>query len=189
LIGVLQDLGFRSVYLLIDGVDGFPELARMPGFAAQSLMNLFAQAPAWAENSIQIKGFLPIEMREHLQERLKLEWPTYSIVKLKWNEAMLAEMLQHRVYAAVGGEFGSLGAVSAIPAIQDLESELARSIYPLPREMLVLVNRVPFEYDKRLGENPKAKKQIQNTDIDKAVNWYRTEQAPITQYLASVSGE
>lgn len=186
---ILQDLGFRSVYLLIDGVDGFPELARMPGFATQSLMNLFAQAPVWAKNGIQIKGFLPIEMREHLRNRLKVEWPVYSTVELKWNEAMLAEMLQRRVYAAVDGEFASLGAVSAIPTIQNLESELAHSIYPLPREMLVLVNRVLFEYDKRIGENSNAKKQIQSVDIDKALFWYRTEQAPITQYLASVSGE
>jgi len=186
---ILQDLGFRSVYLLIDGVDGFPELARMPGFAAQSLMNLFAQAPKWAGNGIQIKGFLPIEMRDHLQKRLQAEWSAYSIVELKWNEAMLAEMLQRRVYAAVDGEFASLGKVSDLPMGQELESELAHSIYPLPREMLVLVNRVLFEYEKRWSENPNTKKQIQSVDIDKAVTWYRTEQAPITQYLASVSGE
>ena len=186
---LIEDLGFRSVYLLLDGVDGFSELARSPGFAAQSLFNLFAFAPKWIERRIQIKGFLPLEMRDHLQKRLKKEWPVYSIVELKWSEVMLAEMLQRRVYAAVDGKFASLGAVSDIPTIQELELELAHSVYPLPREMLVLINRILFEYEQRLKNNPKAKKQIQSKDIEEAVAWYKTEQAPITQYLTSVSGE
>ncbi len=184
---LIQDLGFRSVYLLLDGVDGFPELARIPGFAAQSLFDLFAFAPAWTAKHIQVKGFLPLEMRDHVQKRLKAEWSQFSVVELKWNETMLADTLHRRVYAAVDGEFSSLGAVSAIPTVQDLELELARSIYPLPREMLVLVNRILFEYEQRWKQYPTMTKQIRNTDIEKAVDWYRTEQAPITEMLTSIA--
>lgn len=184
---LIQDFGFRSVYLLLDGVDGFPELARIPGFAAHSLFDLFALAPTWIEKRIQIKGFLPLEMRDRLQKRLTEELPKFSVVELKWNEAMLADMLHRRVYAAVNGEFSSLGAVSAIPTVQELELELAHSIYPLPREMLVLVNRILFEYELRWKQQPASAKQIQNIDIEKAINWYRTEQAPIIEALTSIA--
>ncbi len=183
-----QDLGFRSVYLLLDGVDGFPELAKSPGFAAQSLFNLFAGAPGWAEGRVYLKGFLPLELQTHLQARLQEQWPVFSRVDLIWDEAMLSEMIRRRVYAATGGEFNSLGAVSSIPAIQNLELELARSIYPLPREMLVLVNRILFEYEERWREHPDAEKRIQITDIDQAVAWYRAEQAPVTEFLTAAAG-
>jgi hypothetical protein len=92
------------------------------------------------------------------------------------------------VYAATDGEFASLGAVSAIPSVQDLELELARAVYPLPREILVLVKRILFEYEERWARSPQAEKRIQTEDIDQALSWYRTEQAAIVETLASVAG-
>lgn len=181
------DLGFRGVYILLDGVDGFPELASSPGFAAESLVQLFAKAPEWATSRIFIKGFLPLEIRSHLQERLKPQWPAFSQVELKWDAAMLADMLRRRVYAATDGEFASLGAVSALPAGQDLELELARAANPLPREALILVKQVLFEYETRWSGNPTAAKQIQIEDIDNAIIWYRNDQARITEKLASIA--
>jgi hypothetical protein len=184
---ITRDLGFRAVYLLLDGVDGFPELARSPGFAAESLVNLFANAPAWTEERIFVKGFLPLEIRAHLQKRLEKQWPAFGQVELKWDEAMLADLIRRRVYAATNGEFASLGAVSAVPSVQDLELELARAVYPLPREALVLVKRILFEYETRWGRNPTAAKQIQSDDIENAIAWYRTEQAHVTKELASIA--
>lgn len=184
---LIHDLGFRSVYILVDGIDGFPELANSPSFATRSLVNLFSFAPAWAKNQIYIKGFLPLEMQEHLKERLGDQWSAYSRLELTWNDTMLAEMIRRRVYAAVDGEFDSLGAVSAIPAVQDLELELARSVHPLPREMLVLVKRVLFEYEQRWKKQPQINKRIESMDIDSAVAWYHNQQAQIVGDLASAS--
>ena len=185
---ITKDLGFRAVYLLLDGVDGFPELASSPGFAAQSLVQLFAKAPEWtASNNIFVKGFLPQEIRAHLRERLEKQWSAFSQVDLTWDSAALAEMLRRRVYAATEGEFASLGAVSALPSGQDLELELARAVNPLPREALTLVSQVLFEYETRWGRNPTAAKQIQIEDIENALAWYRNEQAHITQGLASIA--
>ena len=184
---LLHDLGFRSVYILVDGVDGFPELAESPSFATKSLFNLFAFAPAWSKEKIFIKGFLPIEMQKHLKEQLQDQWSAFNIVELTWNDAMLAEMVRRRVYTAVDGEFNTLGKVSAIPAAQDLELELARSVHPLPREMLKLVNRLLFEYEQRWLRNPKLRKTIETQDIDGAVTWYKTEQAQIVESLSSSS--
>ena len=48
---ITKNLGFRAIYLLVDGVDGFPELVESPGFAAESLVNLFASAPDWRVKS------------------------------------------------------------------------------------------------------------------------------------------
>jgi hypothetical protein len=69
-----------------------------------------------------------------------------------------------------------------------LELELARAAVPLPREMLVLVNRILFEYEARWQANPRADKLIRAEDVDKAIAWYRIEQAPITQVLTSIAG-
>ncbi len=184
---ITQDLGFRTVYLLLDGVDGFPELANSPGFAAQSLVNLFASAPAWASSHIFVKGFLPLEIRAHLQARLEKQWLAFSQVELKWDEAMLADLIRRRVYAATDGEFASFSVVSALPSVQDLELELARAVYPLPREALVLVKRILFAYEERWRGNPQSEKRIQVEDIEKALAWYRTDQAPITEELASIA--
>lgn len=184
---ITNDLGFRAVYLLLDGVDGFPELASSPGFAAESLAQLFAKAPDWTALHVFVKGFLPQEIRSHLQERLGKHWSAFSQVDLKWDAALLAEMLRRRVYAATEGEFASLGAVSALPSGQDLELELARAVNPLPREALTLVRQVLFEYETRWGRNPTAAKQIQNEDIENGIAWYRNEQAHVTKELASIA--
>lgn len=181
------DLGFRGVYILLDGVDGFPELASSPGFAAESLVQLFAKAPEWTALRVFLKGFLPIEIRSHLQERLKKQWTTFSQVELQWDAAALADMLRRRVYAATEGTFASLGAVSALPAGQDLELELARVVNPLPREALTLVRQVLFEYETRWQGDPTSEQRIHIEDIDKAIAWYRNDQAHITQELTSIA--
>ena len=185
---ITQDLGFRAVYVLLDGVDGFPELAKSPGFAAQSLVNLFASAPTLVQARVFIKGFLPLEIRAHLQAHLEKQWASFAQVELKWDEVMLADMIRRRVYAAVDGEFASLSAVSTVPSVQDLELELARAVYPLPREILVLVKRILFEYKERWRENPDAEKCIQSEDIEKSLVWYRTEQKPVIEVLTSIAG-
>lgn len=184
---VTKDLGFRAVYLLLDGVDGFPELASSPGFAAESLAQLFAKAPEWTASRIFVKGFLPQEIRAHLQKRLEKQWAVFSQVDLKWDAAALADMLRRRVYVATEGEFASLSAVSALPSGQDLELELARVVNPLPREALTLVRQVLFEYETRWGRNPTAAKQIQIEDIENAIAWYDNDQAHITRELTSIA--
>lgn len=183
---IVNDLGFRAIYVLLDGVDGFPELAREPGFAAESLFNLFASATSMTHDKVFIKGFLPLEMREHLHERLNDQWDSFDQIELKWGETLLAEVIRRRVYVATNGEFASLGAVSAIPMIRDLELELARTVNPLPREMLVLVNRVLFEYEQRWTGHQDFEQRIQIEDINEAINWYRTTQTPTTQALTLI---
>ena len=185
---IKKDLGFRAVYLLLDGVDGFPELAKSPGFAAQSLFNLFANATAWSQEKIFVKGFLPLEILDHLQTRLKGNWSSFAQVELKWDAPMLAEMLRRRVYAAVDGEFASLGAVSALPAGQDLELELSRVVPSLPREALVLITRILFEYQERWRENPHVEKRIQAEDMDSAIAWYSAEQAHVAKVPVPAEG-
>ncbi|MBV6465707.1 MAG: hypothetical protein PGMFKBFP_00989 [Anaerolineales bacterium] len=184
---ITGDLGFRAVYLLLDGVDGFPELASSPGFAAQSLAQLFAKAPKWTASHIFVKGFLPQEIRAHLREQLEDRWTAFDQIDLKWDAAILADMLRRRTYVATEGEFASLSAVSALPSNQDLELELARAVNPLPREALTLVRQVLFEYETRWGRNPTVAKQIRFEDMEKALAWYRNDQAHITKELASIA--
>lgn len=182
-----RDLGFRSVYVLLDGVDGFPELAFSPGFAAESLVQLFAKAPDWTASHIFVKGFLPLEIRSHLQKHLEKQWASFNHVELKWNAASLAEMLRRRVYAATGGGYASLSKVSALPSGQDLEFELAQNVNLLPREALTLVRQVLFEYETRWSKNPTVDQRIQVEDIENAIAWYRNAQAHVTKELASIA--
>lgn len=184
---ITQDLGFRAVYLLLDGVDGFPELSSSPGFAAQSLVQLFSKSPDWMAARIFTKGFLPLEIRSHLQKHLAKQWGVFSQVELRWDAAMLAEMLRRRVYAATGGGYASLNKVCALPSGFDLEFELARSVNPLPREVLILVRQVLFEYEARWSKNPFTTRRIQLKDIDTAIAWYRTDQAHITHALTAIA--
>jgi hypothetical protein len=184
---ITRDLGFRSVYILLDGVDGFPELAFSPGFAAESLVQLFVKAPKWANEHIFIKGFLPLEIRSHLQKQLGKDWAKIDQVELKWDAVKLAEMLRRRVYAATKGEYASLSKVSVLPSGQDLELELARAINPLPREALTLVRQVLFEYETRWSKSQNFEKQIQIEDIENAIVWYQNDQAHITKELASIA--
>jgi hypothetical protein len=184
---ITRDLGFRAVYVLLDGVDGFPELAFSPGFATQSLVQLFARASEWTASRIFIKGFLPLEIRPHLQKHLEKQWAALDQTELKWDAAMLAEMLRRRVYAATEGEYASLSKVSALPSGQDLEFELARNVNPLPREALTLVRQVLFEYETRWSRMLTVDQRIQIGDIDNAIAWYRNDQAHITKELASIA--
>lgn len=167
---ILRILGFRSIYILIDGLDGIQETARNPHVAAECLSTLLPLTEAWTR--IFIKGYLPQETQPSLAARFASLVHTAQTATIEWTPALLAEVVRHRVYVASEGAFGSLDAVAS-PAVRDLETVLAKSVRPLPREMLVLTQRVLEEHVARAG----AQGVIQPADIDAAIAWYQSQSA------------
>jgi hypothetical protein len=175
LVVLLQGrLGFRSVYIMVDALDAFPETLRSPEKAVAWLEWLLEQAAPWAAQRLFVKGFLPSETETAFSSLVTLS-PTIRRAKLDWTAPMLADMIRRRVYVASGGEFGSLDAVCG-PDVRDVETVLIKALPArarLPREALMLVQRVLIEYSRRPD---RIAGRLALEDLDTAIRWYRTQQ-------------
>jgi hypothetical protein len=178
---LLGILGFRSVYLLIDGLDAVQETATNVDIAVECLSTLLPLMDEWSARHLFVKGYLPQETQTRLTARFPALLANAQIATIQWTPALLAEVVRHRVYAASEGAFGSLDAIAS-PAARDIETLLAKSVVPLPREMLVLTQRVLEEHIARFG----ATGVIQPEDIDAAIAWYQAHQ-PAAHQLAKLS--
>jgi hypothetical protein len=165
-------LGFRSVFVLLDGADAFPETMADPTVAAMWVAPLLLEAPHWARQHVLIKAFLPIDTQPPLTDLIADVLPSMRQARLEWTPGQLAEVIRKRVYVASGGEIGSLDAISG-PALHDLETMLTKLTPPLPREAIVLVRRVLFEYTQRAGGNSG---RLEPSDVEVAVKWYQRNQ-------------
>ena len=164
---VLQDLGFPSIYILLDGLDGAPETVANPSSIASFLEPLLRWAEEWAKERLFLKAFLPAEAQPLLEDRFRgLVAPTRVSV-IHWTPDLLAEVIRRRVYVATEGAFGSLDALAS-PALRDIETLLAKTVYPLPREMLVITRRVIEEHLRRGGDG-----LLTSEDVQSAIQWYR----------------
>jgi hypothetical protein len=164
---LLRTLDFRSVYILIDGLDAAPETVSNAEAAAGCLAPVMPLVSDWADQRIFVKGFLPLEMQDVLPERFTSAFVRAKVAKMRWEPPLLAEVVRRRVYVASEGAFGSLDAIAS-PGLQDVETILAESSLPLPREMLVLTRRMLQEHIWR-DENGE---RIQEKDLKLAIEWY-----------------
>lgn len=176
---ILTTLGFRSIYILIDGLDGIQETAQNPQIAVECLSTLLPLTEAWTRQRIFIKGYLPQETQPGLSARFTSLLQAAQTATIEWTPALLADVVRRRVYVASEGTFGSLDAVAS-PAVRDLETMLAKVVRPLPREILVLTQRVLDEHIARGG----AQGVIQPADVDAAIAWYQTQALfPTNQFV------
>lgn len=167
---LLQNMGFPSIYILLDGLDGAPETVADPSSIVLFLEPLLRRAKMWAEERVFLKGFLPLEVRPLLEDRFQdidnIFDPT-RVSAIHWTPDLLAEVVRRRVYVATEGAFGSLDALAS-PALRDIETLLAKTVYPLPREMLVITRRVIEEHLRRGGNG-----LLTAADVQAAIQWYR----------------
>ncbi|MBC7226173.1 MAG: hypothetical protein H5T61_02950 [Thermoflexales bacterium] len=161
-------LGFPSVYVLLDGLDGAPETIADPSAIAGCLKPLLQWAGEWAEERVFLKGFLPMEAQSPLEERFPDIFTPACVSVIHWTPELLAEVIRRRVYVATEGAFGSLDALAS-PALRDIETLLAKTVYPLPREILVITRRVVEEHVRREGDG-----LLAAMDIQAAIHWYQT---------------
>ncbi len=171
--GLLQDLGFPSIYVLLDGLDGAPETIANPSSIAYFLEPLLRWAEKWAEERIFLKAFLPAEAQALLEDRFRDMFAPTRVSAIHWTPDLLAEVVRRRVYVATEGAFGSLDALAS-PALRDIETLLAKTVHPLPREMLVITRRVIEEHLRRGGNG-----LLTAADLHSAIQWYQITSAYI----------
>lgn len=136
---LLDELGYRAIFVLIDGVDALPESAHAPSVGAHWLHSLLGNGEQWAAKNVFLKGFLPVDYADLLAQTCPRH--LFAQTTIQWNIESLAELLRRRVAVASGGAFGSLDAISS-PALRDVETLIARRVLPLPREAIVFVREL-----------------------------------------------
>jgi hypothetical protein len=142
---VINDWNFASVFILLDGVDGTSNLANSPIAQFQVIESLCKQAPAWSNERVFLKAFLPLEMEMVLGSHTH-DFSRQSLhAVITWDASNLAEILRRRVQVASKGKFNSLDALSS-HALRDVETLIAKRARPLPREAIVLANKVLESY-------------------------------------------
>jgi hypothetical protein len=173
---LLGPLGLSSLYLLVDGIDGFVETAADPQAAVAMLAPLLAHTEDWAAQRLLLKGFFPIEIVAALDAACPEMLQQIRRVILNWSPPQLADVIRQRVWVATEGGFGSLDALCS-PGLRDAETQLARIIAPLPREILVLTARLLWEHVRRGDANPK----LTPADLQAAAAWYEEQRPPNAQ--------
>lgn len=167
LIDLTKAIGFRSIFLLVDGVDALPETIHDAKATATQVDWLLAQAPLWQKTGVILKCFLPSETESPLRDTLVNHGISYS--RLEWTPDLLADVIRRRIYAATNGEYGSLDAICAA-SLRDVDTRLAKQVIPLPREIVVLTRYVLQALFERTGGNPD---HIEPEDIEDGLLKYR----------------
>ncbi len=165
-------LGYTAIYVLIDGVDAYWEsLSQQRKLIRDVLASLVQQTAAWGKMQVYAKYFLPTEF----VSLLKLpdfvapgEIVDLKLVSIDWTPAMLEEVLQERLRFASRGRYTNLDAICA-PGLRQLQRQIVEAAAPLPREVLVLAERVLLAHLQRMKE-PDLLEQI---DFDTAKAWYQ----------------
>ncbi len=165
---LLRDMGFPSIYILLDGLDGTPETIANPSAIALCMEPLLRWAEKWAEERVFLKAFLPAETQALMEDRFRDVFAPARVSVIHWTPDLLAEVVRRRVYVATEGAFGSLDALAS-PALRDIETLLAKTVYPLPREMLVITRRVIEEHLRHGGNG-----LLAEADVKAAIQWYQT---------------
>lgn len=169
---LLNVLNFNAVYLLVDGVDAFMETISNPTQSVAILRPLLEQMNTWAKQNVYLKGFLPLELRSLLPHQLT---KGAKFATIAWEREGLIDVLHARLRTASRGDFDSLDAISA-PSLRNAESELLDVVPPVPRELLVLMNRVIEEHIQRSGPTG----ALEPEDVKAAKKKYLHTQATVS---------
>ncbi len=142
LVLLRERLGARQVWILLDGLDGFPETQSLEALAP-ALEPIFERSEAWSAQGIYVKAFLP-RTAPRATQLLPLASGSSSIavVELHWSRAMLIRMLQARIRAASQGLMDSLDPL-AHPDLRPVEVCLVERLPEekvLPREAILRVH-------------------------------------------------
>ena len=111
---ILNKLKFESIYILIDGVDAFPETVNSPERMLGSISWLLDNTPSLINKSIYVKYFLPHELHPLVMgtSAFRLLTSKGKIIIIKWDADALNEVIRQRLQEASGGKFDSLAAIS-----------------------------------------------------------------------------
>lgn len=165
-------LGFRSVFLLIDGLDGFLENIRNPAYTAEWLLQLERQVAEYPQ--LKLKAFLPEELATafvKIKKDISLS-SSEQVYHLTWTTARLCDLIHQRITVASQGQFDSFDAVSA-SGLRNIEELIVEGVPKQPREVLILLRQLILEYWQRAGPQPR---WLESQDLERALRWYHAHQ-------------
>ena len=142
---ITRDLGYESVFLLLDGVDGVSGTANNAVAQFEAMEPLCEQALRWAQQQVYLKAFLPLELETVIASRADTFYRNSRHAVITWQIPDLAMILRRRVRVASRGKFDSLDAISS-RALRNVETLIAQRARPLPRESIVLAGLVLDRY-------------------------------------------
>lgn len=163
---LLNILKVPEVFVLIDGLDGTFETASDPDLARQIIKPLLAEIESWAKERIYLKSFLPLELSGMISKK-HIPVQAQSVI-LEWTPDLLAQVIRKRVYVSTQGVYDGLSPFCE-PGLIDIELKLAQEVLPLPREILVITQRLLIEQQLRQSDTPRISKE----DLGNAIDWYR----------------
>lgn len=111
---ILNKLKFEAIYILVDGVDAFPETVNNPDQMLKSILWLLDNTLNLTKKSIYVKYFLPTELHPVVVGTSAFRPLTSQgkIIIIKWDADALNEVIRQRLQEASGGKFDSLTAIS-----------------------------------------------------------------------------
>lgn len=160
-------LAFEAVYLLLDGLDAYPETVGKAEESLAVLAPLLEHARAWARERLFLKAFLPSELQPELEARFPGLTAAADVVIMRWTPELLVSLVQSRVGAGAGTTPISLSRLSDL-GFRNIDDAVVQAVRPLPREVLAFVERMFFQHIDRDG--PRGK--LTRADFERARQWY-----------------
>ena len=163
---LLGPLAYEALFILLDGVDGYPGALEDPAIGLALAAPLLERDDLWADAAVFVKAFLPISYRPELERRSPVLLTTpHRFATISWSEDLLIEVLQERVLAASAGRFSSLDAI-ATPGLRDTEKQIVQRLRRLlPRAVVQMAERLLTEHVRRMG----AVGRLEAEDLDRAL--------------------
>jgi hypothetical protein len=175
LLTVIQRLlGLESIYILLDGADGYFETARDPHAARRWIEPMLAITHDCESRSIFLKAFLPDSLLPVLETKRPQLTSETKWTKISWRPDQLIDILRMRIRVASGGEFDNLDAISD-PGLRHIERTLVEKAQPLPREVLALANHLFIKHSRRRN----AGDHLEQIDLRLALLQYDPKQYPL----------
>lgn len=186
---VVLALGFKSVVVLVDGVDEIDITANKPELSALLLKPLIAERVLMQMNGLTFKFFLPNQVVEFLEEipetRLGERIKSHEII---WNEQAIQKLLSLRLGAFSNNRLNDLAQIST-PDLKDISSVLASHVANNPRNLLRLTERVLIKSEenyKTSGVGDKNRPpRINKSILEEAISFYDEHVAPNNAYVST----
>ncbi|GAB4560272.1 MAG: hypothetical protein Kow0047_06780 [Anaerolineae bacterium] len=149
---IIKDLQFEAIFLLVDGVDGYPETANEPEKGADLVQPLVESDALWRDLPVFVKLFVPASYREALERRSPvLLTENCERVSISWKSEALIALLQQRLRVASRGGFSSFDAITT-PGLKRVEQQIVHALRdPLPREAVRLAEALLIAHVRRRG--------------------------------------
>lgn len=161
-------LGFEAVYLLLDGVDAYPETQQDIEKQLALIASLLEQAPAWAGQRFFLKAFLPAELEPLLRRSFPGLTAAATVSVIEWTPKLLIGLLNSRVQAATETAPATLDML-CYPGLRQASSQVVQMVQPLPREVLAFVERIFHEHLQRAGPTGKLTRE----DVEAAQHHFK----------------